>query len=47
MMKKLNQDELERFNDFLLSDEEMILVRGGNSDGEKGMSLPPVTEPEI
>ncbi|MDT8401576.1 MAG: hypothetical protein RQ743_07770 [Bacteroidales bacterium] len=46
-MKKLNQIELEKFIEFSLSDEEMILVRGGNADGEKGMSIPPVTEPEI
>ncbi|HDZ40086.1 MAG TPA: rSAM-modified peptide [Bacteroidetes bacterium] len=46
-MKKLNQIELEKFNEFTLSDEEMILVRGGDSDGEKGMTIPPVTEPEI
>ena len=44
-MRTLNQEKFENFNDFLLSDEEMLLVRGG--DGEKQMTVPPITEPEI
>lgn len=46
-MKKTNFDELEKFNDFLLSDKEMMFVRGGDGENEKGMNIPPVTEPEI
>ena len=46
MMKTLNQENFENFSDFLLSDEEMILVRGGDGE-EKGMTVPPVTDPEI
>ncbi|MFO7853163.1 MAG: hypothetical protein ACQERS_02460 [Bacteroidota bacterium] len=46
-MKTLNQENFENFKDFLLSDEEMILVRGGDDDGDRGMTVPPITEPEI
>lgn len=50
-MKTFKQYQLEKFNDFLLSDEEMIFVRGGsgdsNGDDGKGETIPPVTEPEI
>lgn len=46
-MRTLNQENFENFNDFLLSDEEMILVRGGDGDGGKQMNVPPITEPEI
>ncbi len=46
-MKNLNQEiKFENFNQFLLADEEMINVRGG--DDEKGTRTPPVTvHPEI
>ena len=46
-MRTLIQKNFENFNDFLLSDEEMILVRGGDGDGDRGMTVPPITEPEI
>jgi len=46
-MKSQNQEKFENFNEFLLSDEEMILVRGSGPDNEKGMNVPPITEPEI
>lgn len=45
-MKTFNQEKFENFSEFLLSDEEMIHVRGGDNDG-KGEEIPPVTEPEI
>ncbi|MDZ7739047.1 MAG: hypothetical protein U5K32_08295 [Bacteroidales bacterium] len=45
-MKTFNQEQFESFSEFLLSDEEMINVRGGD-DGGKGEEVPPVTEPEI
>ncbi len=46
-MRTLNQKNFENFNDFLLSDEEMILVRGGDGDGGRQMTVPPITEHEI
>lgn len=46
-MRTLNQEIFENFTDFLLSDEEMILVRGGDGDGGKQMTVPSKTEPEI
>jgi len=45
-MKTLNQETFENFNDFLLTDEEMTNVRGGDGGGA-GENVPPVTEPEI
>lgn len=47
-MKNLNQDaNFETFKNFLLSDEEMINVRGGDGD-DKGTVTPPVTaDPEL
>ena len=46
-MKTLNQEtKFDIFNDFILSDEEMLLVRGGDGD-DKGTVVPPVTIPEI
>lgn len=45
-MKTFNQEQFENFSEFLLSDEEMIQVRGGDGDG-KGEVVPPITEPEI
>lgn len=44
-MKTLNQETFENFSEFLLTDEEMTYVRGG--DGGKGENVPPITEPEI
>lgn len=47
-MKTLNQStKFDLFNEFVLSNEEMINVRGGDADPEKGTVLPPITEPEI
>ena len=47
-MKILNQEtKFENFNNFLLSDEEMILVRGGDGSDDNGSETPPVTDPEI
>jgi hypothetical protein len=48
-MKNLNQEiKFENFNQFLLADEEMINVRGGEGDDNKGTVVPPVTaDPEI
>lgn len=49
-MKTLNQEiNFETFNEFLLSDAEMINVRGGDGNGDyKGQVTPPVTtDPEI
>lgn len=48
-MKNLNQEiKFENFNQFLLADEEMINVRGGEGDDGKGTKVPPVTvDPEI
>lgn len=48
-MKNLNQEiKFENFNAFLLADEEMINVRGGDGDdGNKGTTTPPVTDPEL
>ena len=47
-MKNLNQEiKFETFNNFLLADEEMINVRGGDGDDGKGTVTPPVTDPEI
>lgn len=49
-MKNLNQEiKFENFNEFLLADEELINVRGGdgNEAGEKGTVTPPVVDPEI
>lgn len=47
-MKTFNQEKFENFSEFLLSDEEMIYVRGGEGDPVgKGEEVPPVTEPEI
>jgi hypothetical protein len=53
-MKSLNQEtKFDLFNEFLLSNEEMINVRGGDGDGDgnppddKGTTLPPITIPEI
>ena len=46
-MKNLNQEtSFENFNQFLLSDNEMISVRGGD-DPDKGTVTPPITDPEI
>lgn len=47
-MKNLNQENnFETFKNFLLSDEEMINVRGGDGN-EKGTVIPPVTaDPEL
>ncbi|MDZ7738537.1 MAG: hypothetical protein U5K32_05615 [Bacteroidales bacterium] len=45
-MKTFNQEKFENFSEFLLSDEEMIHVRGGDSEG-KGEETPPATEVEI
>ena len=47
-MRNLNQEtNLETFSAFLLSNEEMINVRGGDGD-DKGQVTPPVTaDPEI
>ncbi|HUS86850.1 MAG TPA: hypothetical protein VMW76_06405 [Bacteroidales bacterium] len=48
-MKILNQEtKFENFNNFLLSDDEMLLVRGGDGEDDgKGTTIPPVTDPEI
>lgn len=49
-MKNLNQEtKFENFQNFLLSDNEMLKVRGGDGDPiEKGTVIPPVTaDPEI
>lgn len=48
-MKNLNQPiNFENFNDFLLSDNEMLFVRGGDpGDDDKGTVTPPVSDPEI
>lgn len=36
------------FNEYVLSNEEMIAVRGGDGDPEKGSIVPPVTsDPEL
>jgi len=47
-MKTLNQEfKFDLFSDFVLSNEEMINVRGGG-DPDKGTTVPPVTaDPEI
>ena len=45
-MKNLNQEiNFETFKDFLLSDEEMINVKGGSGDDNKGTTTPPVVDP--
>jgi hypothetical protein len=49
-MKNLNQEiKFENFNEFLLADEEMINVRGGDGDrgDNKGTVIPPVVDPEL
>lgn len=48
-MKSLNQEtKFDLFNEFVLSIEEMINVRGGDGDAnDKGTTVPPVTVPEI
>ncbi len=46
-MRTMDQEKFEKFSDFILSDEEMILVRGGDGDEGGRESAPPVTEPEI
>ena len=46
-MKTINESLLENFNEFLLSDEEMNKVRGGDPGDNKGTTTPPVTEPEL
>lgn len=50
-MKNLNQEiKFENFNEFLLADEEMINVRGGDGEtdtGERGTVTPPVVDPEL
>lgn len=33
----------DNFNEYVLSNEEMITVRGGEGDPEKGSIVPPVT----
>ena len=45
-MKTLNQETFENFSEFLLTDEEMTFVRGGDGGGP-GERVPPITEPEI
>lgn len=45
-MKTFNQEQFENFSEYLLSDEEMIHVRGGEGE-EQGEVTPPATEPEI
>lgn len=50
IMKSLNQEtKFDLFNEFILSNEEMINVRGGDGDprDDKGTVTPPVTIPEI
>lgn len=47
-MKNLNQEsKFDLFNEFVLSTEEMINVRGGDGADDKGTVTPPVTVPEI
>ena len=48
-MKTLNQEsKFDLFNEFLLSNEEMINVRGGDGDPDKGTTVPPITaDPEL
>lgn len=46
-MKTMNQvTNFDLFSEFVLSNEEMINVRGGG-DPEKGSVIPPITDPEI
>ncbi len=47
-MNNLNQEtNFETFNEFLLSNEDMINVRGGDGE-EKGQVTPPITvDPEL
>ena len=46
-MKSLNQTiNFENFNEFTLTDSEMIFVRGGDGEGH-GDVTPPVTDPEL
>ena len=43
-MKTLNQETFENFNEFLLTDEEMTNVRGGDGGGVRRKLSPPATE---
>lgn len=46
-MKNLNQENFENFSEYLLSDEDLLMVRGGDDDG-KGQTIPPIVcEPEL
>ena len=45
-MKNLNQEiNFETFKEFLLTDEEMINVKGGGGENDKGTTTPPVIDP--
>jgi hypothetical protein len=46
-MRTFDESTFENFNEFLLTDEEMNEVRGGDPGDGKGTTTPPITEPEI
>ncbi|MCD4770311.1 MAG: hypothetical protein K8R35_09100 [Bacteroidales bacterium] len=47
-MKSLNQTiNFENFNEFTLTDSEMIFVRGGDGEGHGDVIIPPEPEPEL
>ncbi|MEZ4999488.1 MAG: hypothetical protein R2727_01990 [Bacteroidales bacterium] len=50
MKNLINETSFDLFKSFVLTNEEMINVRGGDGDpaGEKGTTVPPVTaDPEL
>ncbi|MCA1755839.1 MAG: hypothetical protein LC649_00035 [Bacteroidales bacterium] len=48
MKTTIKETAFDIFNEYVLSNEEMITVRGGDGDPEKGSIVPPVTsDPEL
>lgn len=48
MKTTIKETGFDNFSEYVLSNKEMIAVRGGDGDPEKGSIVPPVTsDPEI